>query len=75
MITPRSPPASGSPLLMMSAAMRATLKLDTRFRFTTCWNSSIGCGPSLDSVRLAMPPAQPNRRSQQQDVHPRRPLG
>ena len=43
-MTPRSPSAFGSFVLMAQAVRRDTLNVATRLRFTTCWNVSSGIG-------------------------------
>ena len=56
MMTPRSSSALGSFLAMRSACSRTRLNVATRLRSMTRRNSSRGCGPFLETVRLAAPP-------------------
>ena len=56
MMTPRSP-SSGSLAAMWEAWSRFRLKVPMRLSSMVRRNSSMGCGPSLVSVRLAVPAA------------------
>ena len=55
MMTPRSP-SSGSLRDMCDAWSRLRLNVAIRLSSTTRRNSASGCGPSLPSVRVAVPP-------------------
>ena len=59
MITPRSPPAIGSLLLIANEATRITLKVPIRLTWITWLNIARSCGPVREMVRPERPmPAQ-----------------